>query len=225
MIRENFQRVVDEIGSVCRRLGRATQDITLIGVTKYAEVPAINEALNAGLAHIAENRVQEAQRKFSDLTSPDVTRHLIGHLQTNKCKSAVELFDMIQSVDRLKVVQEIDKQAARQSKVMDVLIQVNVAGEDQKFGCHPDETRQLLDEAQALKYLNVCGLMTIAPFTENEDIIRNTFRGLKQVFDDVNQSGEHTLTYLSMGMSNDFPIALEEGANMLRIGSAIFHES
>lgn|SRR3989338_1007498 len=229
MIRANILRVRQEIGSVCKTIGRNPDEVVLIGVTKYAEPPKIQEAIDAGLEHIAENRVQEGKRKFPVLkqASLKLTRHLIGHLQTNKAKQAMELFDLIQSVDSVKLAKEIDRQAAGLNKKMDVLLQVNTSGEEQKFGVAPAGFNELLDAVKSLNNLNVLGLMTMAPFTEDETVIRDCFKKLKEIFEQVKKSQQAAniqMRWLSMGMSSDFKIAIEEGANMVRIGTAIFKE-
>lgn len=213
---------------MCRRIGRNPHEITLVGATKYASAEQIQEAVEAGLHHIGENRVQDAQSKFPALDRLKVraTRHMIGHLQTNKVKQAVELFDIIQSVDSIRLADEIEKRAAEFGKTIDILLEVNTSGEGQKFGIKPVEVLPLIDEILECPHIRLRGLMTMAPLTEAKEVIRQCFRDLRELFDAV--EGEHAGTervamdYLSMGMSSDYEIALEEGANMIRVGRAIF---
>lgn len=221
MIAENLQHVRSKIASVCAKAGRNPEEIILVGITKYAEADKIQEALAAGLTHIGENRVQEAERKYAQVATPCM-KHLVGHLQSNKVNAAIQFFDLIESVDRIKIARKIDKHAGYQNKTMDILVQVNTSGEEQKYGVAPEELWLLLEEIHSLKHLRLQGLMTIAPFTEEREIIRRCFRDLKNLFDEANEKLNSKMLYLSMGMSNDYDIALEEGANMLRIGRAIF---
>jgi PLP dependent protein len=220
VIRENIRRV-------CQKVGRDPEEVTLVGVTKFATVENIKEAVAAGVTDIGENRVQAAREKFFFLpTSPSVRRHMIGHLQTNKVKVALELFDLIQSVDSLLLAEEIQKQAKRLDRMVDILVQVDCSGEMQKFGVPKDEALTLVGEINQLPNIIIRGLMTIAPFVDDEAVIRNCFRDLRVVRDRVNQdfagAERVMMQYLSMGMSHDYLIALEESANMLRIGAAIF---
>ncbi len=228
MIRDNLKHVEDSIAAICRRLGRKFEDIVLIGVTKYAEPANIREGVEAGLRHIGENKVQEAQRKFPvlDELGVKVTRHMIGHLQTNKAKLALEFFDLIQSVDSLKLAQEITKHAGKSGKNADILIQVNTAGEEQKFGTAKNQAVSLVEEVSKLPGVRIQGLMAIAPLTDDKNIVRECFRGLRTLSEDFSKkyagSKNVEMKYLSMGMTDDYEIALEEGSNMLRIGRAIF---
>ena len=228
MIRENLKAIQKTIGAIAERLGRNAQDITLVGVTKYADAQKLQEAVEAGLTHIGENRVQDALEKFPALMNsyPQVKRHFIGHLQTNKVKDALKLFDVIQSVDSFHLARSLEKHAAAQNRSVDILIQVNTSGEKQKFGVYPAQCRPLINQMKACPHLPILGLMTIAPLTEDKDRIRQTFRDLRLLKDQVQKdwpSGSRVqMKYLSMGMSHDFEIALEEGSNMVRIGSAIF---
>jgi len=229
MISSNLRRVREEIEAICRRIGRNAEEVTLIGVTKYAEAERIQEAIQAGLKHVGENKVQEAKRKFpllEQLHMP-VTRHMIGHLQTNKVKQALEVFDMIQSVDSLHLAQAISKQAEKSNRTADILVQVNTSGEEQKFGMAPSSVDKLLEDAFYLRNIRILGLMTMAPLTQDTGMIRRCFRDLKVLSDTMDKKwigSSITMKHLSMGMSDDYPIALEEGANMLRIGRAIFQQ-
>jgi len=227
MIHDQLSRIEAQIATICRNLGRDPEEIALVGVSKYADSRQIKEAVGAGLTHIGENKVQEAAKKFSVLeeVGKEVTRHMIGHLQTNKVKQALLTFDMIQSVDSLKLATEIDKQAHKLDRVVDILIQVNTSGEEQKYGLSPQETAALIEQIINLKHIRVLGLMTIAPLTDDEGVIRRSFQDLKSLSDQIKDkfsADNVSMKYLSMGMTNDFKIALEEGSNMLRIGRAIF---
>lgn len=228
MIKQSLAQLEAKIAETCDHLGRDPDEVTLIAVTKFAGVEQIQEALDAGITHIAENKVQEAQKKYPHLHAPmaKLSKHMIGHLQTNKVKTAVALFDMIQSVDSIRLAREIDKEAGKIGKRMNILIQVNTAGEEQKSGLAEQEVLSFIKEASHLKHIHIKGLMAIAPLTENEKIIRQCFLDLREIRDAVDyEFGDEDkvdMEFLSMGMSHDWPIALEEGANMLRIGSAIF---
>ncbi|HLF17431.1 MAG TPA: YggS family pyridoxal phosphate-dependent enzyme [Candidatus Omnitrophota bacterium] len=228
MIRNNLAQIREQICDICQRVGRNPDEVTLVGVTKYADSALVQQAVEAGLKHIGENKVQDARLKFARLQEVGlkVTKHMIGHLQTNKAKDAVAIFDMIQSVDSLKLAAEVQRQAQNANKTMDVLIQVNTSGEQQKFGIRPDEAAALIQQMQDMTCLRVKGLMTIAPLTQDQNMIRRSFRDLKILKDAIvkqlPQSERVDMRYLSMGMSDDFAIALEEGSNMIRIGRAIF---
>ncbi len=232
MIRQKIEHIREKINQVCQRIGRNPDEITILGVTKYSPIEKIQEALSCGITHIAENKVQDAQQKFSALdpfiqaSSLNVTKHMIGHLQTNKVKVAVNIFDVIQSVDSLKLIQEIEKHAANSAKTMNIFIEVNTGGEEQKDGVPKDGALSLIEAALSCTRLRVLGLMTMAPLVEDQGIIRRCFQDLRQLGDSARLKfkghSRFDLKYLSMGMTHDFEIALEEGSNMLRIGRAIF---
>jgi len=224
MIGDNISGILDKITAICQRIGRDSGEIVLVGVTKFADASQINEAIQSGLKHIGENKVQEAQKKFSLIKDSGlkVTRHMIGHLQTNKVKHALESFDLIQSVDSLKLAATLEVQAAKLNKNIDILLQVNTAGEEQKYGCEPSETVDFVSEIFKLKHIRLRGLMTIAPMVQDKDIVRQCFKDLCILRDQINKKFQIQLKYLSMGMTNDYEIALEEGSNMIRIGRAIF---
>lgn len=230
MISENLRAVKADIAKICHKVGSDPRRVTLIGVTKYSSVSDIQEAVLAGLTDIGENRVADAQAKFLEMGDgePRVRRHLIGHLQSNKARLAVSLFDMIQSVDSVKLIRELQKEALAQNRIPEILLQVNISGETQKFGASPLQVADLLDEIAECSHLRCRGLMTMAPLTGDESAIRACFRGLCQLFDRflVIYAGHDRVSMrdLSMGMSGDYRIALEEGANMLRIGTAIFRK-
>ena len=220
MIVDNLQRVTERIVESAGRVGKDPTGIKLIAVTKGVEISNILEALRTDVHTIGENRVQEAKIKYTQIKdkveSLQVDWHLIGHLQRNKVKDAVEIFSLIHSVDSLELAKEIDKRAAQIGKIQDILIEVNTSGEKSKLGITPAELENLLLIIEPLANVRVQGLMTIAPFVAEPEDARPYFRMLKELND------EFRLKYLSMGMSNDFEIAIEEGANLLRIGRAIF---
>jgi len=217
-VNENLKAVLDEIErhKVCER-------VTLVAVTKNHGVDLMKTALDFGITDIGENRVQEASEKFPALNLDGVTKHLIGHLQTNKVKQAVKLFDVIQSVDSEKLAVAIDGAALSFGKVQDVLIQVNVAKETQKFGVYEENLPPIIEFVETLKNLRLRGLMMIAPNFEDVEQCRPLFREMKRIFDEMKRTRKN-FDLLSMGMTHDYKIAVEEGANVVRVGTAIFGE-
>ncbi len=229
MISDNVRRVFDKITDTCRKIGRDPKEITLVGVTKFAPVEAINEAILAGISHVAENKVQEGESKYPQLTSAKpVTRHLIGHLQSNKAKDALQAFDLIQSVDSVKLVKEIEKQAVKLNRVADILVQINTAREEQKYGLAPEDVTAFFDQVVTLPHIRVLGVMAMAPFTDDKQVVAQCFKDLRkfkeQLASQYKGSSQIQMRTISMGMSQDLEIALQEGSNMVRIGSAIFKE-
>lgn len=224
MISENILKLKNHIAAICREAGRDPKDITIVGITKYSTVDQIREAVAAGIANIGENKVQQGVVKFQGLFG--VTKHMVGHLQTNKAKAALETFDVIQSVDSLKLAQELERQCAKLGRRAEVLVQVNTAGEEQKSGIAPENLLDLLEQMSALKFIDVSGLMTIGPLTDDRKAIRMCFWKTKKFYDEVGKRFKGVanikMKTLSMGMSDDYDIAIEEGANMVRIGRSIF---
>ncbi len=222
-IAENLNRVRERMAEAAARSGRSVEAITLVAVTKTVPIERIQEAIAAGVKHLGENRVQEAREKIPRIDA-DVIWHMIGHLQRNKAKYAVELFDMVQSVDNLPLAQELDKRAARVQRVMPVLIEVNTSGEPTKFGVEPAQALNLAREVDNLPHLQLRGFMTIAALSDDMERVRDCFKQLREIFENARvKSWERaTIDVLSMGMSHDFEVAIEEGATMVRIGSAIF---
>ena len=216
MIRENLARVQERIREAAKRSGRDPQTIRLVAVTKEAEPEEIREVLTAGVTDIGENRVKDASLKKESVGSAGLTWHMIGHLQSNKVRDAVKLFSCIHSVDSVKLTYIINKEAKKNNKTQDIFIEVNVSGEKEKFGILPNELCKFLEEARSLKNINILGLMTMAPFATSPENARPYFRKLKGL------AKKHNLKELSMGMTQDFEVAVEEGATMVRIGSAIF---
>ena len=224
-IRENIDAVNRIKGEAAVKSGRKAEDVLLCAVTKTRTADEINEAIDAGITDIGENKVQEIMDKF-DSVKP-VRWHLIGHLQTNKVKYIIDKVSMIHSVDSLHLAQEIDKRAAQHGITMDILIQVNSAQEESKFGISTDETegmiRDILDKCTNIR---IRGLMCIAPFAENPEDVRVYFAQVKKLYDEYSSIEHKNLDfkYLSMGMSHDYEVAILEGSNLIRVGTAIFGE-
>lgn len=216
-IADNIRRVQERIAAAAQRAGRKSEDITLIAVTKTVEPERIEQALATGLTVFGESKVQEARVKLP-IVSGRAHWHMVGHLQSNKAREAVEHFELIHSVDTVKLAGELDKWAGHAGKTQPVLLEVNVAGEASKFGFKLDVLADAVGEIEKLSRLEVRGLMTIAPFTNETDEARPYFRRLRELRDQLG------LLHLSMGMTHDFEVAIEEGATMVRIGTAIFGE-
>jgi pyridoxal phosphate enzyme (YggS family) len=210
------------------RAGRSPDEVKLIAVTKTIGIETIKEAIDAGLRIFGENRVQEAQKKISNLKSQisksKIEWHLIGHLQSNKAKYAVKLFDLIHSVDSIELAEELNKQAEKIGKIQRVLVQVKLSEEETKHGISEENLMPLLERINKLKNLKPEGLMTMPPYFENPEDARPYFKRLREIRDNINslRITHYALRELSMGMSNDFEVAIEEGATMVRIGTAIF---
>jgi len=218
---KNIARVRAEIDRAAARRGRDPKEITLIAVTKNVPVARINAAIAAGITDLGENRVQEALKKQREVIAP-VKWHFIGHLQRNKVKHCITSFALIHSLDRLPLAQEIQRRAAQLGVVVPCLVQVNVAGEESKFGLPPAELEPFLRQVAPLKNIKICGLMTIAPYFDEPEAARPVFRRLRELFEQGDYPAGVSMQYLSMGMSNDYIVAVEEGANMVRIGTALF---
>lgn len=225
-IAENLKRVNERIENACARCGRNPEEITLIGVTKTHGPEIINEGIRAGLKNIGENRVQEITAKYDELEK-GAKIHLIGHLQSNKVKYIADKVDMIHSVDSVKLAKEISDKSIACGRVMDILIQLNISGEESKSGIDPAELDGLLEEISGMKGVFARGLMTIPPLESgNMEKSREIFRKCNKIFVDKRAKiyDNIKIDLLSMGMSNDFEIAIEEGSNIIRVGRAIFGE-
>jgi PLP dependent protein len=221
MIAENLAILRQKIDETCRKSDRNTAEVKLIAVSKYFGVDSIVEAKNCGLTDFGENRAQELTLKFEKLGN-DVTWHFIGTLQTNKVKYVVNSAELIHSVDSLELVEEINKRAEKIEKIQKILLEVKTSEEETKSGLETEtEILNLVKRCSELKNIELKGLMTMAPLTEDTNIIRKSFRDLRNLKDRINNKG-FNLTELSMGMTSDFEIAIEEGATMIRVGSAIF---
>ncbi len=216
MVRENLVRARKRIERAAERAGRDPHTVRLIVVTKEAEIDQMREAVEAGVTDIGENRIKDALSKKEVFDSHVLSWHMIGHLQSNKAKDAVRIFSIIHSVDSVKLAYIINKEAEKNNKIQDVLIEVNTSGEKTKFGLKPENIENFLKETKHLKHINILGLMTMAPLAGDAGSVRPYFRKLKELAD------IHKLKELSMGMTQDFEVAIEEGATMVRIGSAIF---
>jgi len=225
MIVDNVLKVIDNINNTALRSGRDPSDITIVAVTKTRTVDEIEEALEAGIEHLGENRLQEAQSKIPVIKSSAVW-HMVGHLQSNKAKNAVEFFHWIDSVDSKKIVKLLSAKAVEIGKILKVLVQVNISGESYKSGVDTTEANDLVTFASTQKGLVVQGLMTIGSFGVRPDVTRTEFARMRALFDTINSDTNiaNSMKVLSMGMSGDYRIAIEEGATMVRIGTAIFGE-
>ena len=217
-ISDNLRSVMERIDSAARRSGCKASDITLVTVTKTRSVSEIREALACGVTDIGENYVQEAEAKYGEIG--DAARwHMIGHLQRNKARHAVELFSVIHSVDGEALAREVGRRAEAVGKRVDALVEVKVSDEATKFGVEPSEAASLVDRISEVSGIRVCGLMGMAPFVADPEDTRPYFSKLKELWDRL---PDEQRLYLSMGMTQDFEIAIEEGSNMVRIGTAIF---
>jgi len=227
MLIENASAILKKMSHAAMRAGRNPEGIKLIAVTKTVEIEKIKEAVDIGLRIFGENRVQEAQKKVPGLTSEvsdsGIEWHLIGHLQKNKAKYAVRLFDFIHTIDSVELAEEINRQAEKIDKIQKVLVQVKLSGEETKHGVSDEDLVQLLKKVRGMNNLELKGLMAIPPFFEDPEKTRPYFRRLRELSNKAVKEG-CDLTELSMGMSGDFEVAIEEGATMVRIGTALFGE-
>lgn len=222
MIADNLKDVTLRISRCCEKAGRAASSVRLVCVTKEADVTSIEEVLSLGVKDIGENRVQDAAAKHKSIGDKAIW-HLIGHLQTNKAKDAVGIFSLIHSVDSLRLAGEISKESKKIGKAQDILIQVNTSGEESKFGIPPKDTVDFFKEVALYPNISISGLMTIAPEADDPEKARPFFRRLRELRDELKNLQLTTYKLqLSMGMTNDFEVAIEEGATMVRIGRAIF---
>lgn len=225
MIDDNLKDVTRRIARCCEKTGRRLEDVRLVCVTKEADFSQIEEVIRLGVKDIGENRIQEALSKYK-IIGDRVSWHLIGHLQTNKIKDAVRIFSLIHSIDSERVARGIDKEAKKLNKIQDILVQVNCSGEKTKFGLAPDEVIEFINAVRIYQNIAIKGLMTIAPQVDHPEKTRPYFRLLRELRDKVNslKLTAYSLQLLSMGMSDDFEVAIEEGSDMVRIGRAIFGE-
>ncbi|HAP66716.1 MAG TPA: YggS family pyridoxal phosphate-dependent enzyme, partial [Nitrospinae bacterium] len=209
-IAANIKGIIHKIKLAAERVGRKEESVKLVAVTKTVDVSRIKEAIRAGIKIIGENRVQEAREKFKDI-GKEVEWHLIGHLQTNKVKYIFDIFSLIHSVDSLSLAEEIQKRAENKGLETDILIEVNLSGEKTKFGILPEKAINFVKDISRFKNINIMGLMTIPPFSESPEDSRKYFKMLRMLRDDIQREGIE-MKELSMGMSNDFEVAVEEGA-------------
>lgn len=224
LLKQNIETVFERVKQAAEKSGRRFEDITVLAATKTQSSEAINEAIACGIAHIGENRVQELIQKYDDYDRARATVEFIGHLQLNKVKYIVDKVERIQSVDSTKLAAEIDRQCARIGKIMDILVEVNVGRENSKSGVFPENLQPLLGELSSFKHIHVRGLMTIPPLCENIEQLRHYFSILYKDFLDIGAKklDNINMDFLSMGMSGDYPEAIECGANVIRVGTAVF---
>jgi len=218
----NIEEVRKRIANAAESVSRSPDEVTLVAVTKFRTPEDIAQALAAGVKTFGENRVQEAKAKVH-LLPEGISWHMIGHLQTNKAKDAVALFECIHSLDSIHLADEVEKRCAAADKTMDILLEVNVSDEESKYGLRPDDMEGVVQHVIALPHLHLKGLMTMAPFVDDPETVRPVFRGLRELRDRINEAGICRLTDLSMGMTQDYEVAIQEGATIVRIGSAIFN--
>ena len=220
-ISDNLRLLHGRIAEACEEYDRDADDIIIVAITKTHPAAAIKTAVAAGIHNIGESRLQEAEPKIKEVGQ--IGRfHMVGHLQTNKVRKAVEIFDVIQSVDSFKLAEEINRRASEIDRVMECYLEVNCSGEEQKYGVHPDEVLTLINRVRELDHINLTGLMTVGPLTEDEEQIRESFRRCQELFKAGRDIVGEEFDTLSMGMSDDFPLAIAEGSTMIRIGTGIF---
>ncbi len=223
IIKRNIQNIQQRIKKAAEKSGRPAKAITLLAVTKVVSLEDMRYAIDAGIRAVGESKIQDAKQKFYQL-GPVVDWHLIGHLQTNKARQAASIFKMIHSIDSKRIADALDREAGRLDRCLDVLVEVNISQEESKFGIKPEETKQLVDLVAQKEHLHIKGLMTMAPYVENQELVRPYFKALSDLFQEIKiemNLGTQWDT-LSMGMSNDYEIAIEEGATMVRIGTSLF---
>lgn len=222
LLENKICEIMERINNAALKSGRTASDITLIAVTKYISSEILKKAQNLGLKNFGESRAQELITKYNDI--PDINWHFIGRLQTNKVKYIVDKVCLIHSLDRIELAREIDWAAKRQNLTVNALVQVNISDESTKAGISPEYCEEFLKEIAVMKNISVRGLMTIVPFTEKKNEIKQNFSNLHKLFIDIQRKKIHNINmdYLSAGMTNDFETAIEEGANMVRIGTGLF---
>lgn len=225
MLKENYDNVLLNIQKACKRVNRSADEVTLIAVSKTKPLSDIEELISHNVKDFGENKVQELLDKYENVSTP-VNWHLIGHLQTNKVKYIVDRACLIHSVDSLHLAREIEKEAAKKNVTASILIEVNMAGEDTKFGISEAEALPLVEEISRLPHVKIKGLMTIAPFVDNPEDNRIHFKKMRQLLLDIKSKNIDNvdMSILSMGMTNDYMVAVEEGSTMVRVGTGIFGE-
>lgn len=222
----NYKKVRGLLQKSCEKSGRNLSEITVVGVTKYTDENGIKGCIDAGIIHIGENKIQQALPKIECIQGyrDDIQWHFIGHLQSNKVKQVLPFFSLIHSLDRLSLAEEIQVQATKLNKIAHCLLQVNISGEESKYGVSKDYAIDLAKKISTFNHINVVGLMTMAPYLEDPEETRPVFSGLRLLKDEIATLNlpNFNLQHLSMGMSNDFEIAVEEGATIVRLGSILF---
>lgn len=222
-IRKNINNIKHNIDNAAKKSGRSSSDILLLAVTKTVSIDKMKFAAECGLNYFGENKVQELVKKYENLGS-DYNWHMIGHLQTNKIKSIIDKVQLVHSVDSQKLAIEIDKEAKKIDKIVNILLELNVSEEETKFGIYTQNIFEVLDNIRNLSNIKIKGLMTVAPFVDNKEDNRTIFSKLYKLFIDIRakQTDNIDMKYLSMGMTNDYEVAIEEGANIVRIGTGVF---
>ena len=225
MILDNIKQVEENIIKSCEKVGRDPKEVTLIAVSKTKPYTAIEEALPSGVLDYGENKVQELTEKY-EILPKDIRWHMIGHLQRNKVKYLVGKVELIHSVDSLRLANQIETEFAKKNEIASILIEVNMANEESKFGITSETTEQLVREISKLDHVRIKGLMTIAPYTDNPETNREYFRNMKKLSVDITEKNidNVSMNVLSMGMTGDYQVAIEEGATMVRVGAGIFGE-
>ncbi|HBV68886.1 MAG TPA: YggS family pyridoxal phosphate-dependent enzyme [Clostridiales bacterium] len=223
-IKENIDEILKRVAAAAMRSGRDFEDITVIAVSKTVDAERAREAVEGGLINLGENRVQELVSKYEQLSDIDVKWHLIGNLQKNKVKYIIDKATLIHSVENLELANEINKRAQKNNIISNVLIELNIGEEESKFGLDEENVYSFVKDMEQFENIKVLGLMTVAPFSENPEDIRWVFKKMRGIFDKISgmKLKNTEMKYLSMGMTNDFEIAIEEGANIVRIGTAVF---
>ncbi len=221
-VRENVQKIKERIERACERVGRDPREVSILAASKTRTPEEIREVFEAGIKLFGENRVQEARDKIPLLSDLSIEWHMIGHLQRNKVKYAVNLFDVVESLDSKELADELEKRLSKVGKKMRVFIEVKLSPEETKHGCSPEEALELARYVLSLEHLKLEGLMTVPPYFEDLELVRPYFRKLREIRDNLEDALGINLPHLSMGMSHDFEVAVEEGATIVRIGTAIF---
>jgi PLP dependent protein len=221
---DNYKDLLQKIEAAAKKVGRQSSEIKIIAVTKFAEDVSIKEAIKSGILDLGENRIQVALPKVSLFKDSPVNWHFLGHIQTNKVKQVITNFALIHSVDSLKLARAIEKEAAQQNIKVNILIQVNISSEETKYGFTEEEVMPAVEEIKNMAHVQILGLMTMAPYYDDPELCRPVFRSLRTLKEEIEKRNIENvqMKYLSMGMTNDFDVAIQEGANLIRIGTALF---
>jgi PLP dependent protein len=223
-IKENIDIILNRVEKAAKNSGRSIEDITVIAVSKTVGAEKAKQAIEGGLSNLGENRVQEFVNKYEQLSNMNIKWHMIGHLQKNKVKYIIDKAELIHSIENIDLANEVNKRAKQHEIMSKVLIELNIGEEDSKFGINAENVYDFIKEINQYENIMVMGLMTVAPYAENPEEVRWVFKKMKEIYDNISkmQLKNTDMKYLSMGMTNDFEIAIEEGSNMVRIGTAIF---
>lgn len=223
-IKENIEEIIKRKNEAALRCGRNPEDIIIIAVSKTVDAMKAREAVMGGLENLGENRVQEIMNKYDELQDLQVKWHMIGHLQKNKVKYIIDKVELIHSVESIELAAEINKRSSQHNIISNILIELNIGEEESKFGINEDSVYDFVSSLEQFENIKIMGLMTVAPFCENPEDVRWVFKKMKEIFDKISAMNlkNTQMKYLSMGMTNDFEIAIEEGSNIVRIGTAVF---